>query len=862
MQRLLHLFSLLLLILNLAGCGSGSSTPGPVPGTPPNTNQSTLSVTLLGNGSGTMTSNPPGLVCTPTSCAGSFSNGTTITLTAVPTSGHSFGGWIGSGCTGTGSCTLTLTSPLIISATFNAPVTNPVITITKTGTGTGIVTSSIGGITCGATCVSAPIPGGSAITLTALADPGMTFTGWSGTGCAGTAPCTLTPTANTVITATFSPIVTTPSLTITLAGTGQGTVTSTPSGLSCPGTCTSTFGSGSIVTLNASPNPGTIFTGWSGACTGTGPCVVTLNGNTTVTATFTTTTVTIHKIGSGLVTSSPTGISCDPTCTAAFSPGTTITLTATSTGSPFTGWNGAGCSGTGPCTFTLSANTVVTASFGTTSSSTSYHFLREFDPTGGTPRILLAIDPTNPTAPVTVHTAARDANMMVEGTWDPALAQFTQLHQSHVIYVANGSLWRVQASTTAGIPGSASNPAVQISSENGLTSSLCTLQTIPAIPQSHSLIIYEQAGADGNCATAADNLTKYTTLLATSSTTPITIGTGNKALLTPAVYNLITGDVDHLLFMNSSSNQLVDHQISTTVSTAIPGTLTGRPDTIAQPTTDRVFLASTSQALVYTPSTHTLTTLLTAAPGRALIQAAFTSSDGTHVYLAQNNGTFYRWPVTTTSPADVSTVLTTGETITSWVLTANRISYILGTPATGDSLKSFLKTGAASSTTIRTGTANEFVSLFDTNGPNLYYTVFTSTGASSAGIISEAGIAIATYTNHTWIGGRNSPTYDPKVNDVGTTPAALIFENTATGPTGGSIKEVLPNTPTTTRLVGTLPTTTAVAFPPVFLNAYGSSFLGTTLQASGVNTIPFFVDTDTNTVVQVPVLPGTYGLVF
>lgn len=862
MSRIMHLFTLLSLLVMLTACGSGGSTPGPLPGSPPNSNQSTLTVTMLGTGNGTITSNPTGLVCTSQSCAGSFTTGTTITLTAVPDAGHTFGGWIGGSCPGTGPCTLTLTSPLILSVTFNAPVATPIVTVVKTGNGTGLVTSSTGGITCGTTCVSAPLPGGTTITLSATPDARMTFTGWSGTGCAGTAPCTLTPTANTVITATFSQIIATPSLTVTLAGTGQGTITSSPVGISCPTTCTSQFPNGTTITLSAAPQAGTTFSGWSGACTGTGPCVITLNGNTTITATFTIPTVTIQKIGTGLITSNPAGISCDPTCTAGFAPGTTVTLTAASTGTPFTGWSGAGCSGTGSCTFTMTGNTVVTASFGTTSSSSTYHFLRQFDPIGTTPQILLAIDPANPTVPVTVNPATQGANLMVAGTWDTGLTQFTQLHHAYAIFVANGNLWRVQTSTTAGVPGTPSNPAVQISSENGLTSPPCSIQTIPAVPLSHSLVIYEQAGADGNCSTLTDNLTKFTTLLASSSTSPVTMGTGVKALLTPAIYNLTNGDVDHLLFMNLSSNQLVDHQISANVSTPITGTVTARPDIIAQPTSDQLFLVSTTQALVYIPSTHTLTPLLTAGPSRSFLQAAFNSADSTHVYLAQDNGTFFRWPVTTTTAAGVTTILTAGETITSWVLTANRVSYIVGTPATGDSLKSFPKTGAASSTVIRTGTPNQFVSPFDVIGSNLYYTVFTNTGASSAGIVTETGTTVATYSNHTWIGGRNSTTYDPKINDVGNTPAALLFANTATGPTGGSINEVLPTSPATARLIGTVSPTTAIAFAPVFTNSYGSSYLGTTLQAGGVNTIPYFVDTDANAVVQVPVLPGTYALIF
>ena len=75
-------------------------------------------------------------------------------------------------------------------------------------------------------------------------------------------------------------------LTVAKAGNGGGTVTSNPSGISCGGTCSATYASGATVTLSASPAAGSTFGGWSGACTGTGSCIVTLTAAATVTATF------------------------------------------------------------------------------------------------------------------------------------------------------------------------------------------------------------------------------------------------------------------------------------------------------------------------------------------------------------------------------------------------------------------------------------------------------------------------------------------------------------------------------------------------------------------------------------------------
>ena len=75
-------------------------------------------------------------------------------------------------------------------------------------------------------------------------------------------------------------------LTVSLAGTSSGTVTSSPAGISCPSTCTASFASGTVVKLTVKAGPGAFFAGWSGACSGIGMCTLTLTANSEVTATF------------------------------------------------------------------------------------------------------------------------------------------------------------------------------------------------------------------------------------------------------------------------------------------------------------------------------------------------------------------------------------------------------------------------------------------------------------------------------------------------------------------------------------------------------------------------------------------------
>ncbi len=75
-------------------------------------------------------------------------------------------------------------------------------------------------------------------------------------------------------------------------GSGSGSVTSNPAGISCPTTCAANYSSGTSVVLTATPSAGSTFVGWSGACSGRGTCTVSMNSNQAVTATFTLTAST------------------------------------------------------------------------------------------------------------------------------------------------------------------------------------------------------------------------------------------------------------------------------------------------------------------------------------------------------------------------------------------------------------------------------------------------------------------------------------------------------------------------------------------------------------------------------------------
>ena len=142
------------------------------------------------------------------------------------------------------------------------------LTLDITGGGSGSISSFPSGIS---------FPAGTIVRLTEVPATGSTFAGWGG-ACSGTGTCAVTMNHNQILTADFEPAVGVFTLTITEIGTGSGTVTPNPSGL--------TYAAGTVVTLTATPASGSVFAGWTGACTGTGTCAVTMNQNQTVTADF------------------------------------------------------------------------------------------------------------------------------------------------------------------------------------------------------------------------------------------------------------------------------------------------------------------------------------------------------------------------------------------------------------------------------------------------------------------------------------------------------------------------------------------------------------------------------------------------
>jgi cysteine-rich repeat protein len=310
----------------------------------------TFTLTVTSTGGGTLTSVPAGISC-PSTCNQTYSSGQVVGLVAVASPTTTFSGWTGACSATVGTiCYLTITANTTAGATFTAA--QRTLTVTRAGGGGGAVTSSPVGITCDNTTndCTQDYAHGTAVTLTAAADAGSTFTGWAGGGCSGTGTCMVPMTSAQNVTATFA--LQSFVLTVNKAGTSAGAVTSVPSGINCTGAgpCTASYTSGSLVQLTATPNAGSSFAGWTGACAGTGTCLVTMSAAQSVTATFTLNTFLLtanvtQSAGQGSVTASPAGTggitACIAAgCTSTYNFNTSVTLTAslgTATGVTWTG---------------------------------------------------------------------------------------------------------------------------------------------------------------------------------------------------------------------------------------------------------------------------------------------------------------------------------------------------------------------------------------------------------------------------------------------------------------------------------------------------------------------------------------------
>lgn len=313
----------------------------------------TLQVQKTGTGSGNVMALTRGVSCGPT-CA-LYVAGSKTTLKAIADVGSIFTGW-GGDCSGSDEeHVVTIDRSKTCTANFEDGNAN----LTITTSGNGKVTAI--NINCGSDC-SAGYDKDTLVSLFAVADANAVFAGWSGDDCNGYGFQTqiwIQMSRDKSCHATFSPVEDF-SLSVSKDGTGGGTVKTVnrngatytvEPGVDCGTDCYETFTPGTVVTLIAIQDSGSVFRQWSGSCSGTDIFAeVTVDGLENCTATFNvpvTLNLSVSVTGQGGITDNFGFINCGTTCSKDYIVGTSVTLTASPTaGWQFGGWSG-DCSGAG-----------------------------------------------------------------------------------------------------------------------------------------------------------------------------------------------------------------------------------------------------------------------------------------------------------------------------------------------------------------------------------------------------------------------------------------------------------------------------------------------------------------------------------
>lgn len=221
------------------------------------------------------------------------------------------------------------------------------LSVTKTGNGDGNVTSmNPAGMNCDSTAseiCDIAVPDGLEVTLTATADASSIFNGW-GADCSGAGNSTMiTVSADSNCTADFE--IQQFNVDVSINPPGGGSVTSSPSGIDCPGDCSELFDINSFINLNETADPDFDFASWTGDSDCSDGDIDDLMEDTSCTANFNikrfVVTVVIVGDGVGSVSSMPPGISCPGDCTEIYDIHTEITLSETTNpDSDFLGWTG------------------------------------------------------------------------------------------------------------------------------------------------------------------------------------------------------------------------------------------------------------------------------------------------------------------------------------------------------------------------------------------------------------------------------------------------------------------------------------------------------------------------------------------
>ena len=335
-------------------------------------------LTVSFSGEGRVTSSQQGVIDCGSNCWTSFSGGGHVTLNATAASGFVFDGWAGD-CSGTSACDIAVTSLRSVVAIFkpsSIPDGTSTLTIVNndpgSNQGNGTIRISWGNHSedCADDCEISGVPNGVRVRIQPLPGPNTVVENYGG-ACAGTAQqCVVVLSKDDGVTTSFQNSGTlATSYGLNLTRSAGGSVQSIPPGIDCGGDagCKAAFKRNIAVRLTPNAANGYRFGGWSGDCSGTAGCSVSMTISRTISAAFRAVRDQLRIVksgrGIGTITTDPEGIQCGEICTYSFRRGSSVTLSATPDGrSRFRGWGGA-CSGNKQCSLAIAAPVDVAAGF-------------------------------------------------------------------------------------------------------------------------------------------------------------------------------------------------------------------------------------------------------------------------------------------------------------------------------------------------------------------------------------------------------------------------------------------------------------------------------------------------------------------
>ena len=313
---------------------------------------------------------------------------TQVAVIAEPAYGYVFDHWSGA-CTGSGICSVIMDSDKSVTAHFTEITYDLTIIIDPEGGGATAPSAGVHSYVIDSEVSVVPMP-----------DSDYLFVEWSG-DCTGSEACSLLMDGDKVVTAHFA--LKTFDLTIE--------VEPSESGSTDPAVGVHTYDIGSIVDITPTPDEGYEFAYWSGDCTGTGACQVTIEDDTYVMAHFVQTTYDLTIIADpaeGGITTPAVGVH-------PYLEGTPVVVIAEpASGFEFVSWSG-DCSGTGVCSVTMDSDKVVTANF----AAITYELTVNVDPAeGGTTIPAVGVHTYEIGSPVSVEASAAEHYLFMEWTGD------------------------------------------------------------------------------------------------------------------------------------------------------------------------------------------------------------------------------------------------------------------------------------------------------------------------------------------------------------------------------------------------------------------------------------------------------------